>query len=236
MRYDGALTMTDTDSSGSFTSSDSTDSFTETTTTSWFSRILASIKGVLFGLLLLIVACVLLFWNEGRAVQTAKSLAEGSGLVVDVTPDTLDPAMESKLIHVSGDAKAQTALTDPEFGVTASALKLDRKVEMYQWKQEEHSETHKNTGGSETTTTTYTYSKDWSDRPIDSKEFKQQSGHSNPQMRYRGSSIEARDAVMGAFRPGPPVLAKLIRRRSRARGRCAGRPDQDQNQRSGADQ
>ena len=53
--------MTDTDSSGSFTSTDSTDSFTETTTTSWFSRILASIKGVLFGLLLLIVACVLLF-------------------------------------------------------------------------------------------------------------------------------------------------------------------------------
>ena len=37
-------------------------------------------------------------------------------------------------------------------------------------KQEERNETQKNTGGSETTTTTYSYSKEWSDQPIDSQE------------------------------------------------------------------
>ena len=201
--------MTDTDSTDSFSTSDSADSFTETTTTSWFSRILDSIKGVLFGLVLIVGTCALLFWNEGRAVQTAKSLAEGSGLVVDVAPAAVDPAMEAKLVHVSGDAEAKAPLVDPEFGVSTVALKLDRKVEMYQWKQEEHSETRKNLGGSEETVTTYTYSKVWSDEAIDSQRFKRSSDHVNPPMRYKSTSLVARDAAIGAYRPGPPVLIKL---------------------------
>jgi hypothetical protein len=55
------------------------DSFTERTRTSWFSRIGKSIAAVLFGLVLLAGSSVLLFWNEGRAVQTERSLAEGRG-------------------------------------------------------------------------------------------------------------------------------------------------------------
>lgn len=188
---------------------DSGDSFTETTTTSWFSRIMGSLAGVLFGLVLTVGSCVLLFWNEGRAVQTAKSLAEGAGLVVDVAPSTIDPAMESKLIHISGDARARAPLVDPEFGVSTVGLKLDRRVEMYQWKQEEHRETQKNLGGSETTTTTYTYTKVWSNQSIDSQKFRRASEHPNPAMRYRASSLVAADATIGAFRPGSPVLSKL---------------------------
>jgi hypothetical protein len=53
------------------------DSFTERTRTSWFARIGKSIAAVLFGLVLLAGSSVLLFWNEGRAVQTERSLAEG---------------------------------------------------------------------------------------------------------------------------------------------------------------
>ena len=43
---------------------------------------------------------------------------------------------------------------------------------MYQWKEESHSESQDNLGGSETTTTTYPYDKIWSDSPIDSSYFK----------------------------------------------------------------
>jgi len=53
------------------------DSYTETTQKSWASRIGESIKGVLIGLVLIVGSVIGLFWNEGRAVQTAKSLAEG---------------------------------------------------------------------------------------------------------------------------------------------------------------
>ena len=50
------------------------DTTNETTSQSWFSRIGGALTGILVGLILLPVARVLLFWNEGRAVQTARSL------------------------------------------------------------------------------------------------------------------------------------------------------------------
>jgi len=133
------------------------DSFTEVTTKSWTTRIGESIKGVLFGLVLIGGSGVFLFWNEGRAVQTQRSLAEGASLVVSVDAARVDPANDGKLIHLSGDLKSGAALTDPDFTVSATALRLVRAVEVYQWKEEAKSETRRNVGGSEETVTTYEY-------------------------------------------------------------------------------
>jgi len=63
----------------------SPDSYTEVTTKGLGSRLGASIKGVLVGVVMVTAAFPVLFWNEGRAVQTAKSLAEGRGAVVEGT-------------------------------------------------------------------------------------------------------------------------------------------------------
>ena len=52
----------------------SQDRFTEVTSQSWLSRIGGAIKGVLMGFVLFILAFPLLFWNEGRAVTTYKTL------------------------------------------------------------------------------------------------------------------------------------------------------------------
>jgi hypothetical protein len=185
------------------------DSYTETTTKSWMSRITESIKGVLFGIVLVIGSCIFLFWNEGRAVQTARSLTEGAGVVVTVDPAKVDPANEGKLVHVNGDLNATTPLADPDFGVSAQGLRLLRDVEMYQWKEESKSETRKTLGGGEETVTTYTYVRTWSDSRIDSSRFKEPSGHTNPEMRYQGTSVVARDATLGAFRPGENVVRLL---------------------------
>ena len=70
------------------------DSFTETTSVSWFGRLRRSVGGVVIGLLLIIGMVVLLFWNEGRAVTTARSLAEGAGAVVSVGADAVNAANE----------------------------------------------------------------------------------------------------------------------------------------------
>ncbi len=145
----------------------SEDSFTETTTKSWGSRIGESIKGVLFGLVLVVGSCIFLFWNEGRAVQTQRSLTEGASLVVPADPSRVDPANDGKLVHLSGDLKPGAPLTDPDFTVSATALRLARTVEMYQWKEESKSETRKNTGGSEETVTTYEYVRTWSETRIE---------------------------------------------------------------------
>src|SRR5262249_3009228 len=199
----GGNHMSDTDDSGV------SDSFTEVTSTSWFSRIGQSIVGVLFGIVLVLGSAVLLFWNEGRAVQTARSLTEGAGIVVDADPGRVDAANEGKLVHVSADLKTTVPLNDPELGVSGKAARLVRTVEMYQWKEESHTESRKNFGGSEEHVTTYKYVQTWSDNRIDSAHFKRADGHANPQMRYRHFEVAARDATLGAFRPSDAVLTHL---------------------------
>ena len=189
--------------------SDSSDSFTEVTTKSWGSRLGELIKGVLFGLVLIVGSCVFLFWNEGRAVQTQRSLTEGASLVVSVDPARVDPANDGKLVHLSGDLKPGAPLADPDFQVSATALRLVRTVEMYQWKEETKTETRKNTGGSEERITTYEYHRVWSEGRNDSSRFKRSEGHINPQMAYRSASYTSRDATLGAFRPGANVIDKL---------------------------
>ncbi len=186
-----------------------TDSFTEVTTTSWGSRLGESIKGVLFGLVLIVGSVVFLFWNEGRAVQTQRSLTEGASLVMSVEPVRVDPANDGKLIHVSGDLKPGGPLSDPDFTVSATALRLVRTVEMYQWEEKTKTETRKNVGGSEETVTTYEYHRVWSETRNDSSRFKRPEGHVNPQMRYSRASYSSRDATLGAFRPGVNVVDKL---------------------------
>jgi hypothetical protein len=184
------------------------DSFTETTHTSWFSRIAASIKGVLVGLAFIASSSVGLFWNEGRSVQTARSLDEGAGAVVTAAPDRVDPTREGQLVHVIGQVKTGAPLADTEFQVTAPALRLVRKVEMFQWKENKRTETRKNFGGSEETVTVYTYSREWSDRHQNSSSFKQP-GHNNPAMRYSGQDLMSTDAQLGSFGIGAPVIRQI---------------------------
>jgi hypothetical protein len=185
------------------------DSFVETTSTSWLSRIVGSITGVLFGIVFVIGAIILLFWNEGRAVQTARSLSEGGKVVVDAAPSPVDPGNEGKLIHLSGDAKAGAPIMDGTFSVSAAALHLVRAAEMYQWEEDKHQETHKSIGGSEQTVTTYTYKKVWSDRTIDSQTFRHSDGHSNPQKQYGRLDLTAAESTLGAFKLNRAVLELL---------------------------
>ncbi|MFI5013146.1 MAG: TMEM43 family protein [Hyphomicrobiales bacterium] len=185
------------------------DSFTETTTISWFSRIKSALIGIVIGLALVVGSIAGIFWNEHRAVQTARSLAQGRGLVVDVDAQKPDPANNAKLVHVAGTASVTQPLLDADFGVSATALRLRRIAEMYQWKEEEKTETTKNAGGSETKTTTYTYAKTWSAEQIDSGRFRHPQDHGNPAKTIAGRDFFAQDAKLGGFALDQMLLAKL---------------------------
>lgn len=186
-----------------------TDSVSETTHVSWFQKIMESIVGVGIGLILVLAMGALLFWNEGRAVQTYRSLNEGAGAVVKVDSGRVDAGNDGKLVHVQGDLAAATPLADSALGIRTKAARLVRHVEMFQWKEERRTETKKNLGGSEERTTTYTYVRVWDDKRIDSSRFHHQAGHLNPQMRFAGYEAVARDATLGAFRPGASALSRL---------------------------
>ena len=92
-------------------------------------------------------------------------------------------------------------LADPVFGVAVTGdLQLVRTVEMYQWTEEVREETKKNVGGSETTKTTYTYTKQWSSSLEDSSSFEHAKGHENPaDFAFPEESWLAEDVRVGAF-------------------------------------
>src|SRR5262249_46185674 len=152
-------------------SSSSNDTFTETSSEGWLSRIGSAITGVLIGIVMAIAAFPLLFWNEGRAVRTAQSLAEGRGAVVTVSADKVDPGNERKLVPLTALAKPADTVADPALGVAVNALRLKRNVEMYQWNEKSKSETKNKLGGGTETVTTYSYEREWSTSLIDSSRF-----------------------------------------------------------------
>jgi hypothetical protein len=186
------------------------DSFQVTSSSSWFSRIGKAFSGIIVGLILLIIGIALLFWNEGRAVKTYNTLKEGQGLVMNVSADEADAANDGKLVHLTADATTEEILVDEDFGISANAIRLQRDVEMYQWKETEESETRKKLGGGEETVTTYTYSKQWSSGLNNSSNFQQPEGHENPsEFPYDSMTWDAENVPVGAFYLSPDLISQL---------------------------
>lgn len=183
---------------------------TETTSTSWFSRLGNSLKNIVLGILFVVGTVMLLFWNEGRAVKTEQGLKEGLASVISVSPDKKDVKNDGKLIHFTGMTQTPRTLTDEEFAITKEALKMKRTVEVYQWNEEVKSKTIEKLGGGTETTTTYTYTKKWSDSIIDSTNFKESELHQNPTSKMiTDKEWIAEDVTVGAFAISKDMLASL---------------------------
>jgi hypothetical protein len=185
------------------------DQFTAVTNISWFTRIKDAFAGLVFGLALFLASFPLLFWNEGRAIKTAKSLTEGASAVVSVGADRVDPANEGKLVHVTGLATTTEALGDGAFGVSATALRLRRKVEMYQWVEKSETKTENQIGGGQVKRTVYSYDKQWGDHSIPSSSF-HEPGHANPAaLPYPSQDSDAVKATLGAFALPASLLRQI---------------------------
>lgn len=147
--------------------------YTETTSTSYGQRLAGSAKGMIGGLLMFIIGTCLLWWNEGRTVRTAKAIGDAASHVESVADvSRVDASLNGKLIHASAFADTKDTLTDDMFGVRELAIRLDRKVEYYQWVENAQTREREKIGGGKETTTTYTYEKKWVDKPVNSAEFK----------------------------------------------------------------
>ncbi|MBC2774463.1 TMEM43 family protein [Rhizobium sp. AQ_MP] len=180
------------------------------TSTSWFSRLGGALTGAVFGFILLLVAIVALFWNEGRSVATYESLVEGQSIVVQADAARIDPALEGKLIHIESAVVPAGDVVDPDTGLSASGvIGLARKVEMYQWVEEKSSKTEKKLGGGEETVTTYTYSKEWSEDALDSSKFQESAGHENPEFWLASTETLVETAKLGAFSVAGSQIASV---------------------------
>lgn len=187
------------------------DSFTQVTQQSWFGRLGASIKGVLVGVVLFLISFGVLWWNEGRAVKTASGLRQLQTEVVTVDPAKLDPANEGRAVHLAGKAVTDETLTDPDFGIAVPAIRLQRRAEMYQWKEESRTEERRKVGGgSERVTTPPEYKKVWSEKAVPSARFQRAAEHENPgPLRVESREVAAGEVALGAFRLSPGLVRQM---------------------------
>lgn len=150
-----------------------------------------------------------LFLNEGRAVKTARSLTEGAAAVVSVDANRLDPANDGKLVHFSGLADTDETLQDERFGVSAKAIRLNRHVEIYQWKEIAQTITRE-VDGNKTTETKYSYDKKWDSELASSSKFHDSANHQNPAAaRFESKSFQANDVRVGQFQLSTDLVAKI---------------------------
>ena len=190
--------------------SDQGGSYVEVTERSWLGRLAGSFMAAIFGLVLFFASFVVLYWNEGRAVEAITSLGAGARNAVTVISDKLDPANQGKLVYLTGTATVAGPPVDSLFKLApADAIRLRRHVEMYQWREHEETRTERRTGGGETTVKTYSYNREWSDSAIDSGKFKQPGGHGNPAMNVRNTDFAAQTTRIGAYQIDRALVGEL---------------------------
>ena len=158
--------------------------------------------GFLGGFLLVIGGIMVLWFNEGRTVKTQSAINEALKNYKDVTSKKVDSSNDGKVIATTGkiDLSNSAELKDSKFGISVKAAKLKRVVEMYQWNEscetdEDDKETCK-------------YEKDWSNKSIDSSEFKK-ADHDNPAFKFEGEEFEADNVKVGAFDLSDRLLGNL---------------------------
>ncbi|KAB8141647.1 hypothetical protein F8S13_18050 [Chloroflexia bacterium SDU3-3] len=168
------------------------DHFTTVTHTSWGQKLMNSFVGALIGILLFFGSFFVLWMNEGK-IDWSK--VASSSVAVDA--GSAGTSSDGKFIAAQGVIHSDETLGDAKYLSAGSYLQLNRVVEMYAWKEESRSETKKNLGGGETTTTTYDYVKEWTDSPEDSSSFEYQSNHTNPKKAVDNAAMTVKQAKVG---------------------------------------
>ena len=169
--------------------------YQETVTTGYGTQVKQSFKKVATGFTLFLGATAMLWWNEGNSVKTADMLVEAQGVCVEMeNPDKKDASLEGQLVCGTAMTATTDLLTDKDFGFSANAISMKRKVEYFQWDEKRTEETKQKLDGSEKKIVTYDYNLVWSSTPIGSKNFKEHSTHVN--------------TVLAKFEDDDPISAK----------------------------
>jgi hypothetical protein len=174
--------------------------YTVRTRTGFLQNIANSFAGALIGLLLFVASFVVFWFNEGR-VNPATVARDSLPLVAGA----VDPAIDGRLVAVSGTLASSAMVGDPGLLRPGAYLALERKVYMYAWAERQETRTRNEIGGSTTRETVYVYEREWTTDPEDSSRFRRQ-GHVNPEMPIRSMTLKPAEAAIGAYRLDPALL------------------------------
>jgi hypothetical protein len=155
----------------------------------------------IFGLILVLAGSIALFWNEWRSARESATLIAGERAVVSASFDRVPPEGTAGLVHLAGPARPSGPTADPLFPVTTDALRLDRVVEMYQWR-----EFSQGTGDNRTDN----YEAVWAEGRIPSERFRDRMRHTNPPApTIASASFYPEEVALGAYAVAPELLDHL---------------------------
>jgi hypothetical protein len=169
----------------------------------WLGALLAPF----FGIALIVLSVWQTVGTENHALRVERALVEGEKEVRSLTAQSA-AQLQGKLVYFTADAKVDKIPEDPDTGVSANGLRLARQVQMYQWTEDDRTETEKRVGGGETTHHTYTYLRRWKDQWVDSSNFHHRGGHENPRFPLSSKSFSAL-VTAGGYNLPQSLLDKL---------------------------
>ncbi|EDW30466.1 GL17821 [Drosophila persimilis] len=167
----------------------------------------------IFGLALFLAGTVVLYWNEGRAVHAMMALDEAYDDIYSIqfTEEEQDQTFENRIVHISGPILVGEPLTEPDYNIQLMAVKLRRRVQMYQWVEESIEHNYGESVGTEQSDSrTYYYTREWRDKIVDSRNFYNRHGHTNPTHFPIESNVQVADAVyIGRYELGSELKNKF---------------------------
>lgn len=177
----------------------------------FLERVGNSMVGSVVGVFVVLGACCLLFWNEGRSVRTYEMLVEAGDLCNPLrSPDNVYDNLNNKLVYLSGKLATAEPLEDRLFGVPQSAVRLRRKVEMYQWVEETETREYNEPDGSIRKETIYNYFTEWKNYVVDSNSFDDRRYHDNPKtMPVEKMELTAESVTVGLFTLSREAVLKI---------------------------
>ncbi|MGH8211904.1 MAG: TMEM43 family protein [Rhodanobacteraceae bacterium] len=146
----------------------------------------------------IVVAVALLLVGFTEHADRLRVMGEDAlgGFVLSGSEAKPGAVSDGRLVFVSGDTQITKSALDPQFNISAEAVALVRKVEMFQW--------HEINGGRRS------YDQDWVDHPVDASKFSQPAGHENPgAFPFLGARFDSADVRVNGFQLGAKLVSEI---------------------------
>lgn len=141
----------------------------------------------IIGVLLILCSMLLVGYSEYNIIKVLMNRDSLNNKTIEVKSTIIDKNNNGKLVFVNGYIILNKDLEDKDFNVKIRTSKLERIVEIYQYKETKEDDE------------TYSYETDWYNELIDSSKFKN-SEYKNPSDIKYQSEVYYNDVFLGAFK------------------------------------
>ncbi len=158
------------------------------------------LKFIGLGILCILMAIYCIFYTAGVGLSGVKPVQVAGVNVLPVPNAPISIENDNKVIYTHGTPVPSAELNDPLLGISVKAIKIIRKIEMFQWAQSQESKKEKLANSVDKETVVYTYKPIWSADLIDSDSFKDKVNYRNPlTMPVDGLKRKVQGVTVGDF-------------------------------------